>query len=261
MGVDSVNPAPSGRPSVRVSSKKSYNHGLVIADIPHMPGGICGVWPAFWMLADPMKYTWPSGGEIDILEGVNNHTDRNQMTLHTDLGCGVVNASFSGTLMTQDCDVNAQNQDKNAGCGISDASPISYGSAFNAAHGGVYALEWTSDAIKIWFFDTNHVPVDITNGGPLPQFWATPSAQFAGLCNIDDHFKDLQIVFDTTFCGAWAGAIWGESECAALAPTCEEYVADNPSAFGEAFWKVNSVKVYEMQADMKVSRIMGRSLM
>ena len=47
MGVDSTNIASgSGRASVRVASKKSYNHGLIILDLAHMPGGICGTWPA-----------------------------------------------------------------------------------------------------------------------------------------------------------------------------------------------------------------------
>jgi hypothetical protein len=41
MSVDSTAVAPDGRGSVRVSSKQSFNHALVIADIAHMPGGIC----------------------------------------------------------------------------------------------------------------------------------------------------------------------------------------------------------------------------
>jgi hypothetical protein len=49
MGVDhsTYNPGSPGRSSVRVSSKKSYTHGLFIADIAHMPGNACGVWPAY----------------------------------------------------------------------------------------------------------------------------------------------------------------------------------------------------------------------
>jgi hypothetical protein len=31
---------------VRIVSKKNWTHGLFIADIEHMPGGICGTWPA-----------------------------------------------------------------------------------------------------------------------------------------------------------------------------------------------------------------------
>lgn len=33
-----------GRPSVRISSKKTWTHALVISDIAHMPGGTCGTW-------------------------------------------------------------------------------------------------------------------------------------------------------------------------------------------------------------------------
>lgn len=49
LGVDDTTLNPSGgRGSVRLSSNKAYTHGLFIADIAHMPGSICGVWPAFW---------------------------------------------------------------------------------------------------------------------------------------------------------------------------------------------------------------------
>jgi hypothetical protein len=45
MGVDHTNvvsTSSAGRPSIRVTSNKSFTHGLFIADIPHMPGSICG---------------------------------------------------------------------------------------------------------------------------------------------------------------------------------------------------------------------------
>jgi hypothetical protein len=35
-----------GRDSVRLESKESFNNGLLIADIAHMPGNQCGTWPA-----------------------------------------------------------------------------------------------------------------------------------------------------------------------------------------------------------------------
>lgn len=56
IGVDSVNTYNGnaayygingvGRPSVRITSKQKYNHGLFIADLTNMPGGVCGTWPA-----------------------------------------------------------------------------------------------------------------------------------------------------------------------------------------------------------------------
>lgn len=51
MGVDYKNAAPGGRQSVRITSNASYKHGLIILDLAHMPGGICGTWPA--LLATP----------------------------------------------------------------------------------------------------------------------------------------------------------------------------------------------------------------
>ncbi len=68
LGVDSTTVNPSnGRLSVRVISNQAYTHGLFIADIQHMPGSICGVWPAYWMFGP----NFPASGEIDIIENVN----------------------------------------------------------------------------------------------------------------------------------------------------------------------------------------------
>ena len=51
LGVDhatKLDPNGKGRDSVRIGSKKYYDQSLVIADIAHMPGSVCGTWPAFW---------------------------------------------------------------------------------------------------------------------------------------------------------------------------------------------------------------------
>lgn len=52
--------------SVRISSMKPFDYGLVVADFAFMPFG-CSVWPAFWASGP----NWPDNGEIDIVEGVN----------------------------------------------------------------------------------------------------------------------------------------------------------------------------------------------
>lgn len=51
LSVDSTNTYASdgsqgGRPSVRIESKVAVEQGLVIGDFAHMPGSICGSWPA-----------------------------------------------------------------------------------------------------------------------------------------------------------------------------------------------------------------------
>lgn len=47
MGVDYRNiSSQTGRQSVRLQSTRKYTSGLVILDLAHMPGSICGTWPA-----------------------------------------------------------------------------------------------------------------------------------------------------------------------------------------------------------------------
>ena len=195
MGVDSTNVATgSGHNSVRITSKKSYNHGLVILDLAHMPGGVCGTWPAFWMVGP----NWPNHGEIDIIEGVNSQNS-NSMTLHTDAGCSITNnGKYTGTMTTSNCNVAAAGQSTNAGCQINTPSSASYGTGFNSNGGGVYATEWTSDEISIWFFPRSAIPSDITSGSPDPTGWGTATASFSGGCDIDSHFQNLQIVCSFT---------------------------------------------------------------
>jgi Glycosyl hydrolases family 16 len=215
MGVDHTNVASgSGRSSVRITSKKSYNHGLIILDVAHMPGGICGTWPAFWTVGP----NWPNSGEIDIIEGVNSQST-NSMTLHTGSGCAITNnGEFTGTLATTNCNINAPGQATNAGCQINTPSTASFGTGFNADNGGVYVTEWTSEAISIWFFSRGAIPSDIASGNPDPTNWGAATAAFAGGCEIDSFFMNQQIVsktlnpvirhaltfftqvFDTTFC-------------------------------------------------------------
>jgi hypothetical protein len=47
-----------------------------------MPQG-CGTWPATWEVEEN---NWPLGGEVDIVEGVND-VGPNSATLHTSPGC------------------------------------------------------------------------------------------------------------------------------------------------------------------------------
>ncbi|TGO15798.1 hypothetical protein BPAE_0539g00040 [Botrytis paeoniae] len=249
MGVDyttSLDPAGPGRKSVRIMSQESWTHGLFIADILHVPGGTCGTWPAFWLLGPD----WPNNGEIDIIEGVNQQSN-NTMTLHTSENCTMPNKDTTqlGTMNSKQCDGTLNNY---AGCGsTAQAGASTYGKSFNSNGGGIYATEWTLDHIKIWFFPRNTIPFDIKRGTPEPSSWSKPQAIFQGSssCNIDSHFANQSLVFDTTFCGDFAGGVWANdggicSQGGKL--TCEQFVAENPDAFKDAYWLIDSVKVYQL---------------
>ncbi len=64
-------------------------------------------------------------------------------------------------------------------------------------------MEWTSDAINIWFFGRGGNLNNVLSSNPDPSTWGSALASFQGgsSCKIDDHFKNNNIVFDTTFCG------------------------------------------------------------
>jgi hypothetical protein len=273
LGVDYTTKDPKGRASVRLESKKTWNHGLLIADIAHMPHSECGVWPAFWLLGEQ---EWPVGGEIDILEGVNDY-DSNAVTLHTSKGCKIdnatspamgsmngVDAAFTGHLATSDCDVAAQDQDKNVGCSIhapeslsgtqsrstnTKTKAASYGTSFNAAAGGIYAMEWQSSHISVWFFPSSSPTyTSLSNTtSPDPSTFGTPLAHFSGAgCDFAARFKDMRVIFDTTFCGEWAGKEWDKS-CAKKTgvATCDAYVRDHPKKFEEAYWEVRGLRWFQ----------------
>lgn len=53
-------------------------------------------------------------------------------------------------------------------------------------------------------------------------------------------------IFDITFCGDWAGGVWGSTSCASINPSCNAYVAQQPQSFGDSYWLINSLKVYSV---------------
>ncbi|KAL0257503.1 hypothetical protein SLS55_008317 [Diplodia seriata] len=241
MGVDYSSSSSDGRASVRISSTAAYDEGLVILDLEHFPGGICGTWPAFWMLGEG---EWPAGGEIDILEGTNSQV-ANQMTLHTAQGCSIASTgAMAGSVSSTNCYAHAT--EDNTGCAIHDSEANTF-STFNQDKGGVFATELdpTNNKIQVWYFERSSIPSDITNGSPDPTSWGQPRALFQGGCEVSSHFKKMNIILDTTFCGDWAGNTWSTDEtCSAKASTCDDYVQNNPEAFKDAYWSINSLKVY-----------------
>lgn len=238
-GVDYKNIASGrGRNAIRLESKRTYTTGLFILDLEHMPHG-CGVWPAFWTCGA----NWPNNGEIDVIENVHDATV-NQQTLHTGAGCSEATEStslFSGYWANSNCNVY---ETGNSGCGIV-GNKDSYGIPFNNHQGGVYAMEWTNSRIQIFFFPRGSIPANVYASNPDPSSWGKPVGYWTLGSNCPpSHFNAHQIIFDTTFCGDWAGATFSSACPQYASQSCDSFVQTNPSYFQDAYWLVNGLKIY-----------------
>jgi len=226
-------------------------------DALHMPTG-CGTWPAFWTNGP----NWPLEGEIDIVEGVSDYTD-NQATVHTGHGCTLPSNFNSPSTFSQfasgqlvggtNC---AAHETENQGCGVRILDPNSFGPGFNNNGGGTYAMLWDDTGIAIFFFPRQSIPSDITSGNPDPSSWGLPNAKWpSSSCDPFQFFKDHVAIFDTTFCGDWAGNVWSssglpgqEQSCAQRTgeASCSTFVLNNGGSFTEAYWEVSYVKLFQI---------------
>ncbi|GAA5929365.1 glycoside hydrolase family 16 protein [Sporobolomyces koalae] len=229
------------RDSVRITTTDTYGIGsLFVLDALHTPYG-CSVWPAFWSHA----VSWPSGGELDIFEGVNLQPT-NQIALHTVAGCYAPSSetatSPNGLLQSTNCDytVNA-----NQGCTFTDTRNASYGAGFAASGGGMFVGELSSDAISVWFFPRAQIPSDLRdpNSTPDPSTWGAPTAYYPqSNCNINQYFAPQQLTINIALCGDWAG------QPGVFNPTCSGSCTDlvqDPRNYDTAYFEIASVRVYD----------------
>lgn len=233
-----LDPNGPGRDSVRIKSNNQYTTSVMIFNLYHMPAG-CGTWPAIWTVGND----WPNQGEIDILEGINDLAP-NQVTLHTGSGCTMpASRPQTGTSGGDNCDSYATN---NVGCGVRlTSSNGNYGHQFNANGGGWYAIERSTNGIKVWFWSrVDSAPQDVQHGTSTVNTdnWGMPAANFpSGSCDISQYFGPHNIVINLDFCGDWAGAAYAQSGCPS---TCVDFVNNNPGAFQDSYFDIAWLNVY-----------------
>jgi beta-glucanase (GH16 family) len=128
------------------------------------PAG-AGVWPAFWLMGDTNGQSWPTCGEIDIVEIVGSSPKNAYGTLHSgSMSDSTANTSTGGVYTSPGADLSAD---------------------FH-----VYAIEWSAGSLAFYVDDNLYetlTPSTLTSG----QVWAF------------DH--DFYILFDLAIGGSWAG--------------------------------------------------------
>ncbi|KAK1961396.1 hypothetical protein LY78DRAFT_545612, partial [Colletotrichum sublineola] len=248
LGVDSkstLDPNGIGRSSVRIESKTKYRQGLFVASFSHLPKPVCGAWPALWTVGNP----WPQGGEIDIYEGWNDD-GISKVVLHTDekIGeCRIDGKNMTGTVSKPNCANFAAGQADNEGCaGLNPAAP------FGSPEGGVYAMEWKDDAIRVWGFTHGNVPADLSK----PETFGTPSFT-TSTCAADKLFTEAKLIMNIDLCGVAGqdGIYNAPGGCVAKTgvATCKEWVAKNPAAFADVYFQLKSIKIYSLKEEEAVT--------
>ncbi|PWY79323.1 glycoside hydrolase [Aspergillus heteromorphus CBS 117.55] len=186
------------------------------------------------------------------------YTDLSVTLAHTTIGCGEQGFPSAQPYLSHTPGANRERggncaEEDTDGCDANDPRPTSFETAFNNNGGGVYAMEWKPDWMRVWCFPGNDMPSGTS--GPLgpspdPNTWGPPTTSFDSRygtdCSMVTHIKEQRIIIDTTFCGQWASVTWSSSGYAASTgySTCEAYVKDVPSAFRDAFWTFKLVKTY-----------------
>lgn len=281
---------PLLRESVRLTSKKSWKYMLLAMKYTRLPVA-CGSWPAFWILGPG---TWPGGGELDIMEWAN--LDVLEMTsLHTTEACHLdpfevnryadfVDVNFYGDWLCghfgrewmeyfgHDCYFTPYDcqtaYPAHKGCGPNRASADRRPEIMGGSP-GVFAMEWTPEAIKVFHFKEHEIPADLEAEDPQTGGWSKNilgyypfKASGASCPNYTEVMEPQTIRLNQAYCGDLASFVkWG-GRCADMAKelmggdmsdstawtTCQEFMLSHEAddyMRNNAYWNVSYIKVFK----------------
>lgn len=246
------------RNALRLESKEAFFYYLAVIDVNHVPEGD-GVWPAFWSLADE-RFTgapWPHGGEIDIIEGMDNR-DHNLPAVHTWVqhteDCAIPQNLFGASNHSVDAQGNPSDYEL---CWIQNTptQAQSFGPGLNANGGGTFALQWDSNGISYWFWPRGSAPAALNQDSAVEGYLPEDPSTVLGppqwkLPLVDDHGKEYcpgegldrwsfqKFIINTELCGNYVGNY----------DECQQRILSDPKSVENAYWDISWIKIYSPKA-------------
>lgn len=190
------------------------------------------------------------GGEIDILENVNDQFPYDLSSIHTTSDCILPQSDQIGTT-TQYTNCNAKAGEQ-TGCRIAlnNTQTVTWGDKLNQLGGGVVAMERDMSqggkGIRVWMWDANSkLPGDVAKPGKTvnPDAWGKPNAHFA-IAQCSGQLDEHNVVFDITLCGNWGNPAYKETPCQQKYGSCGNQVTNMGDTFKEAYWDVQNLYLY-----------------
>jgi beta-glucanase (GH16 family) len=163
--ITAIQGADGGVVSGAIDSKGKFQqaYGRFEARMKAPPGA--GVWPAFWLMGDTNGTSWPTCGEIDIVEIVGSAPKNAYGTVHSgNTSDAAQNTSTGGVYTSPGADLSAD---------------------FH-----VYAVEWSASELDFYVDSDLYKTI-------------TPSTLTAGQLWAFDH--PFYVMFDLAIGGSWAG--------------------------------------------------------
>ncbi|KIJ40102.1 glycoside hydrolase family 16 protein, partial [Sphaerobolus stellatus SS14] len=91
------------------------------------------------------------------------------------------------------------------GCGVQASNTASYGDAFNAAGGGVWATQFDVAGVFIWYWNRSSVPDALKRSSTSKTLnissWGAPTGSFPSIsCDIAKYFGPQRLTLDIDLC-------------------------------------------------------------
>ena len=106
-------------------------------------------------------------------------------------------------------------------------------------------MQYESSGVFVWTFPRNSAPAG-TRRGDGSQIntadWGLPAASFPFYDGCSANHIDLnqQVTMNIDFCGGFVASRPGNCPMVADPASCAAYVANNPGAFADAYFDINS---------------------